>query len=62
MRLSGFPVHFKKLKVGMVVRAGGVDVGGTLIACLPGLDGAASGCTKSHVADRVYGGGREGAI
>jgi len=29
---------------------------------VPDLDGAASGCMKSRVADRVYGGGREGAI
>lgn len=46
----------------MVVRAGRVGVGGTMIACLPGLDGAASKCTKSRVADRVRGGGREEAI
>jgi hypothetical protein len=46
----------------MMVRAGRADVGETMIACLPGLDGAASKCTKSRVADRVCGGGREEAI
>ena len=52
--------------VGLVVRArrgvgmGGCDeVGrGTGIICLPGPDGAVSGCTKSRVADPVCGGGR----
>lgn len=65
MRLSGFPVYFQFERVDMVVRArqGERDgVGETTIACLPGLDGAASKCMKSRVADRVCGGGREEAI
>jgi hypothetical protein len=44
-------------------RRGRTGVGDeTMIACLPGPDGAASKCTKSRVADRVCGGGREEAI
>jgi hypothetical protein len=69
-----FPCVFQKnLKVGMMVKAGQgrarrgeqrrTGVGDeTMIACLPGPDSAASKCTKSRVADRVYGGGREEAI